>query len=415
MFKPITLFIGLRYTRSKHRNRFVSFISLMSMFGIALGIIVLITVLSVVNGFDREIKKSVFSMVSPITVSSFLGPVENWEKLQQLMQSSPKVTAVGPFVTGQALLQNGSLNQPVIVSGIIPSGEGQVSAISQRMLKGNLADLKRGQYSIVLSQDLADRLDTSVGENIIIVTPQSDLSISNIIPHFQQLRVVGIYREIGGGFSAKMVYLNLYDAQKIFKLGSAVTGLHANITNIYLAPQISEELQNQLPSSVRVSNWTEQLGDFFENIRLTKTMMFFIFVLIIIVAAFNLICTLVMAVKSKQSDIAILRTMGATPTMIMTIFVIQGAAIGFGGTFLGLIGGIGLAWYITDIVNGLQQILHTQFISSNIYFVNYLPSELHWSDVWIICIVAFILSLIATLYPSWSASRIQPVEALRYD
>lgn len=416
MFRPLALFIGLRYTRNKRRHQFISFISLMSMLGIALGMVVLITVLSVLNGFDREIKKSIFSIISPITISTYSGRVSNWQALSNQIQNAPGISGVAPFTNIQGLLQQGDRTHAAMVLGIDPAKEQATSGLGDRVIEGKLSDLTPNHFNMILGQGLAKELGVSVGDKVTMVTPKhATQAASDIAPRFSHFTVSGIFRTGGGGFDTKLAYVNLADAQKAFALGSAVTALHVSVDDIYAAPQISKDLAEQLPQTAQVMNWTVQLGDFFQNISQTKTMMFFIFLLIIIVAAFNLICTLVMSVKNKQPDIAILRTMGATPRMIMTIFVIHGAAIGFGGILLGVIGGVALAANVTVVVNWIQNLFNVKFLSSSIYYVDFLPSELQWMDVWQICVVAFFLSLVATLYPAWSAAKSQPVEGLRYD
>jgi lipoprotein-releasing system permease protein len=414
MFRPAAIFIGLRYTRSKRGSQFISLISMISMLGITLGVIVLITVLSVLNGFDREIKKQVFGMISPITISSFAGGIDDWEEVEKTVQSSPDVTAVAPFIYGQALITNSDQTQPVMLTGIIPEQEKKISALSDKMIQGRLSALKPGSFGIILGEDLARKLGVTIGDSIIVATTKSTLTSSTITPHFRKFTVSGIFRAGGGrfGFDAKLAFINLRDAQTLFDLGKSITALHLNVKDIYAAPEIARTIQGQLSPSARVGDWTMQLGDFFENIRMTKTMMFFIFILIITVAVFNLISTMVMVVKNKQSDIAILRTLGATPMTILTIFIVQGAMIGTIGIVLGIIGGVALAHNITAISIWIQQAFHVQLLSSNVYFVNYLPSELQWPDVWIISIAALALSLLATLYPAWNASRLAPAEAL---
>lgn len=416
MFRPASFFIGLRYTRAKRRNHFISFISLMSMLGIALGIIVLITVLSVMNGFDREIQKRVFSMVSPITVGSTSGSVENWQELEMILKNLPNVTATAPFIAGQGMLSNDGLVQPALINGILPNDEKNVSQLIEKVIQGSLASLTAGSFGIVLGEDLANRLDVMVGDKVTVITPQVSLSPAGVIPRFKRFTVTGVFRAGSGfGFDAGLAFINLNDAQKLFTMGSSVTGIHVGIHNALEAPKISLQIQNELTSGARVMNWTDQFGPYFSAVKMEKTMMFFILMLIIAVAAFNLICTLVMVVNEKTADIAILRTFGATPKMVMTIFVVQGAVIGVVGTILGIIGGIALASNVTELVNWIERIFHVQFLSSSVYFVNYLPSYLMWSDVIEISSAALILSLLATLYPAWRASRTEPVEALRYE
>lgn len=416
MFRPAAIFIGLRYTRAKRRNHFISFISLMSMLGIALGVLVLITVLSVMNGFDSEIKKRVFSMVPPVTVSSVTNAVTNWEEAQKIILKTSTIKAVAPFVSGEVMLTNAGLVSPVMLLGVEPSAEQHMSQLANKMIAGNLSDLTAGSYNIILGEELADHLNAEVGDKITVITPQVSLSAAGVIPRFKRFRVAGIfYAGSGFGFDNGFAFISLTDAQKLFLMGTTVSGIHVNIDNVYAAPKMAEQLAQILGPSARVTNWTEQFGEYFRAVNMEKTMMFFILMLIIAVAVFNLVCTLVMVVNDKEADIAILRTLGATPKMIMAIFIVQGAIVGVIGTLLGVIFGVLLAHNVTDVVNWIEHAFHVQFISSNIYFVNYLPSEIEWPDVWKISVASLILSLMATLYPAWLASRTEPVEALRYE
>jgi lipoprotein-releasing system permease protein len=416
MFRPLSLFIGLRYTRAKRRNHFISFISLMSMMGIALGVIVLITVLSVMNGFDREIKKRVFGMVPAITITSDVGFVRNWEKAQDIIQKTPQVMATAPFISGEALLTNADRVQPAMMNGILPAEEIKISKLTENMIEGKLTSLMPHQFGIVLGEDLANRLNVRVGDKITVITPQLSLTPAGAIPRFKRFTVTGIFHAGSGfGFDLALSFIHLSDAQTLFQMGTSITGLHANIDNIYAAPHIGQTIEERLGPFARVSDWTDQFGAFFHAVKLEKTMMFFILMLIIAVAVFNMVSSLVMVVNDKEADIAILRTFGATPRMIMRIFIVQGTIIGVTGTLLGVIGGIALALNVTDLVKGIENLFHVQFISSSVYFVNYLPSELQWVDVGKISLVALSLSLIATIYPAWRASRTEPVEALRYE
>lgn len=416
MFRPLSLFIGLRYTRAKRRNHFISFISLMSMIGIALGVIVLITVLSVMNGFDREIKKRVFGMVPAITVSSIVGSVTNWQEAQSMVRKFPGVTAAVPVVTQQVMITNSGYVQPAMVNGIVTEEESSISVLPDKMIEGNLDSLKTGQFNIVLGEDLANRLEANLGDKITVVTPQVSVSAAGVIPRFKRFTVTGIFRVGSGfGFDMSLAFINIHDAQKLFLMGSSVTALRTAVKDVFAAPQLSEQLAKYLGPSARVTNWTDQFGAFFHAVSLEKRMMFFILLLIIAVAVFNLVSTLVMVVNDKESDIAILRTFGATPQTIMKIFIVQGAIIGVTGTVLGIILGVALALNVTEIVDWIEKIFHVQFLSSSVYFVNYLPSELQLMDVIKISASSLILSLLATLYPAWSASRTEPVEALRYE
>lgn len=417
MFNPAALFIGLRYTRAKTKNHFISFISLVSMIGIALGVMVLITVLSVMNGFDREIRGRVFSMVPPVTVSSVSGTIAGWQPLQSIVSQSPDVTASAPFVTGQVLLSYGGVVQPAVISGILPDEEKHISALAEKMVEGQLSALTPDSFGIVLGEALADHLAISVGDKVTVVTPQVSLSPAGVIPRFKRFNVVGIFRAGSGfGFDAGMGFVNLTDAQKL--LGYApdtVNGLHLNIKNVYAAQRVAQALMPMLSDNANVTTWADQFGEFFHAVQLEKTMMFFILMLIVAVAAFNLVSSLVMVVNEKQSDIAILRTFGASPKTIMAIFMVQGGLVGVFGTLLGVITGLLLAYNVTDIVNWIEKVFHVQFLSSSVYFVNYLPSQIEWSDVMIISIFSLFMSLIATMYPAWRAAKMDPVESLRYE
>ncbi len=416
MFRPAAFFIGLRYTRAKRRNHFISFISLMSMLGIALGVLVLITVLSVMNGFDREIKKRVFSMVPPVTITTLADFVSNWQEVQQLVKQNPNVISVAPFVTGQVLITNDGVVQPAILDGIDPALEKNITELPQKMVQGKLDQLTAGGFGIILGEELADRLNASVGDKITVVTPEVSLTPAGVIPRFKRFTLIGIFRAGSGfGFDGTLAFIHLQDAQKLIQLGTSVSGIHASIKNVYAAPQISEQLAMQLGPNTRITNWTEQFGAFFHAVSLEKTMMFLILLLIIAVAVFNLVCTLMMVVNDKESDIAILRTFGATPQMIMAIFMIQGAIVGIVGTLIGVVGGVALASNVTQLVNWIEHIFNVQFLSSSVYFVNYLPSELQSTDIIRISVMSLMFSLLATLYPAWRASRTLPVEALRYE
>lgn len=416
MFRPLALFIGLRYTRAKRRNHFISFISLSSMLGIALGVAVLITVLSVMNGFDQEIRNKIFGTANQVTVSTLAGSVSDWKALNTKLINFPGVTGTAPFVNGQGILVNQGQTHPVLTIGIDPAQEINVSTVGSKMVEGSLMALKPGEFGIVIGQKLSDSLGVDIGDKINLLIPSATITPIGIIPRFKTFTVVGIFQVGNGfGFDSDLAYIDLKDAQALFQLGESVTGIRLKIKDLYAAPQLSENLADALPSNYYITNWTQDYGSLFHAISLEKTMMFLILLLLIAIAAFNLVSTLVMVVTDKQSDIAILRTLGATPGTIMAIFVVQGSIIGLVGTFLGFLGGVALAKHVTELVNMIQNVFHVQLLSSDVYVVNFLPSQLVWSDVWHICIAALLMSLFATIYPAWRASRTQPAEALRYE
>lgn len=417
MFRPVALYIGLCYTRAKQRNHFISFISLSSMLGIALGVTVLITVLSVMNGFDEEIRHRIFGMAQQVSIRPITNEaLQDWPLVAKKVEHYPGVTAVIPFIAGNGMLSNQGIVHPTVISGISPQDENKVSVLGNKMVAGSLNHLKPGQFGMVLGQELAQRLGLIIGDKVTVLIPQASLTPAGIMPRFKRFTVVGIYRVgTGFGFDTGLALIHIRDAQTLFQLGNGVTGLQLKLTDLYTAPNVAEELAKIIPPDLQVHDWTETYGDFIRVIGLEKTVMFIILFLLIAVAAFNLVSTLVMVVTDKQSDIAILRTLGATPRTILNIFVVQGAIISIVGTGLGLIGGITLALNATRLVAAIERYFDVQLLSSSIYFVNYLPSKLLWSDVWHICSAAILLSLLATLYPAWRAARIQPAKALRYE
>jgi lipoprotein-releasing system permease protein len=416
VFKPFALFVGLRYTRAKRRNHFISFISLSSMLGIALGVAVLITVLSVMNGFDNEIRGRVLGMANQVTVSTMSGSVSHWQNLEDDLAHYPGVTGAAPFVQGQGILVNQGQTHPVMVFGISPQQEQNVSALAQKVTSGSFDSLTPGQYGVVLGEKLAATLGASVGDKVTLLIPSAAVTPVGIIPRFKVFTVAAVFKVGSGfGFDTDFAYINLKDAQTLFQFGSNVSGIRLKLQDFYAAPKISQELAQKYPPPYFISDWTQDYGSIFHAISMEKTMMFIILLLLVAIAAFNLVSTLVMVVNDKRSDIAILRTFGATPKMILTIFMVQGSIIGLVGTFLGLIGGVLLASHATQLVNLIESTLHVQLLSSDIYYVNYLPSKLQWLDVTHIAIAALLMSLVATLYPAWRAARTHPAEALRYE
>lgn len=414
MFKPLSLFIGLRYVRAKRRNHFISVISLISMLGIGLGVTVLITVLSVMNGFDKEIKERILGMMPHVLVLGYDGEIKDWQKARDLVAKQPYVQEVTPFVETQGMLSTPGVTRFVSATGIDPALEDQHSFLAKHMVEGRLDLLQPDRFNIVLGKQLAAGLNVDVGDAVTFAIPEASLTPAGLVPRFKRFHVVGIF-EVDYDYDASFAYIHLSDAQKLLRYQGGITGLNVKIDSIYNANADATKLYQVLDNEFRVYDWTVLNGTFFEAVKLEKKMMTLILGMIIAVAAFNILSMLVMAVTDKQADIAILRTMGAMPKTIMHIFVVQGTVIGVVGTMLGVIGGVLLALNVTALVAWLETAVGVQFISSDVYYISFLPSQLLLSDVLKISLLSFSLSFIATWYPAWRASKTQPAEALRYE
>ncbi len=415
MFKPLALFIGLRYTRAKKKNHFVSFISLSSMLGIGMGVMVLITVLSVMNGFDMEIHRRFFGMTPEVTISGQQGSLQDWQSVSAKVQKMhPKILAIAPFVSGQGLLTFEGQAVPVMLTGIDLKKEEPITHLQKKMLLGDASNLDH--FGIFLGRGLAENLGVMLDDQVTIMIPDATVTPAGMVPRFKRFTVKGIFSAGSGfNFDTKLAFIGLADAQTLMRMGADVSGLHLKINNVYAATTLSSVLEQQLGQDYRVENWTESFGAFFQAVKMEKTMMFLILLLIIAVAAFNLVSSLVMVVNDKQAEIAIMRTMGATPGLILSVFIVQGMFLGCLGTFLGVVSGCILAMNTTTIVNTLQSWLGVHVLSSSIYWVDYLPSKILWTDVSLVCVVAVLMSFFATLYPAWRASKTVIAEALHYE
>lgn len=416
MIRPLALYIGLRYTRAKRRNRFISFISLASIIGIALGITVLITVLSVINGFDEQIRDRFFAIAPQVTISSTQDITQSWPQLAEKLRRTSQVQAAAPFVNGQGMVLNGNTLRGVNVLGILPDQEARISQLGKQVVAGDIHSLTPGSFNVMIGKALAKQLDLQMGDAVSIFVVQGDND--GLLPRFdyQRFTVSAIFSSSQGfGFDQVLVYANLADAQHLLTETQRWNGVHLKIANLFQAGLVNQQLQEILPSDYTVTDWTQQFGSFFQTLAMQKTMLFVILLFIVAIAVFNLISTLIMVVNEKRADIAILRTLGATPSTIMATFIVQGAIIGLVGTVCGLIGGVLLALNVTAIVNAIQHIFHVQLISESVYFVNFLPSKIMFTDVAQVCAVAFGLSVLATIYPALIAFRTQPAEVLRYE
>jgi lipoprotein-releasing system permease protein len=409
------LFIGLRYTRAKRRNHFISFISLISMLGMALGVAALITVLSVMNGFQKEVRARILSVVSHVQITGPGGQLAQWQSVADTARRNPDVVAAGPYVNGQAMLVNEATARGALVRGIDPALEGRVAEVANKMVAGRLEALQAGEFGIVLGADLARSLRAFPGDRVTVIAPQGLVTPAGVVPRLKSFRVVGLFEVGHYEYDSGLALMHIADAQRLYQLGDEVSGVRLKLTDLFESRRVARELYREIGGDILISDWTRSHANFFRAVEIEKTMMFIILMLIVAVAAFNVVSTLVMAVTDKQADIAILRTLGATPRSIMQVFMVQGVIIGVLGTLLGVAGGIALALNIDVVVPFLERLLKMQFLSKEVYFINELPSDLHASDVIAITSVALVLSLIATLYPSWRASRVRPAEALRYE
>lgn len=414
MFKPLSLFIGWRYTRAQKKNHFVSFISLSSMLGIAVGVMVLITVLSVMNGFDEEIHKRFFGMAPEITITGQDGLVRNWQQLEKDI-AQPDIKAMAPYVSAQGLITYEGQVYPMMLTGILPEEEEAITALQRKMLSGSVENLNH--FGIILGRALAENLGVGLGDQLTVMIPQANITPAGMEPRFKRFTVKGIFSAgTGFNFDTKLAFIHLADAQKLLQLSSdEVSGIRLKIREEYEAPMLSIKLARQLGEGYQIGNWTESFGAFFEAVKMEKNMMFLILLLIIAVAAFNLVSSLVMVVNDKQAEIAILRTIGATPAMILKIFIVQGMMVGCVGVVLGVISGMLLASNATKIVNAIQSFFGVHVLSSSIYFVDYLPSKIMFSDLWQVCVMALLMSFLATIYPAWRASKTVIAEALHHE
>jgi lipoprotein-releasing system permease protein len=407
--------VGLRYTRAKRRNHFISFISLISMLGIGLGVAALIVVLSVMNGFQKELRTRILGVVSHVQVSGISGELADWPKTVQAVLQHPRVRAAAPYVQAQSML---SLDQQVrgtVVRGILPEAEEKVADFAQHMKIGKLEDLAAGEFNIVLGMELARALNVGIGEKVTLIAPQGLVTPAAVLPRIKQFKVTGIFEVGMYEYDSGLALIHLADAQKMYRMEDRVTGVRLKVDDLFAAPRIARELLRFVDADAFVSDWTRSHANFFRAVQIEKNMMFLILLLIVAVAAFNIVSTLVMAVTDKQADIAILRTLGASPASIMQVFIVQGALIGLIGLGVGVVGGVALALNIETVVPFIESVFGMQFLDKSVYYISDLPSDLQWGDVGIIVTVSFLLTLVATLYPSWRASRVNPAEALRYE
>ena len=407
--------VGTRYLRSAHRRGFVSFVALMSVVGLMLGVATLIVVLSVMNGFSREVRIRILSVTAHATLMGLAGPLSDWPAVQKLALHRPDVLAAVPYIEAQAMLANGDKLAGSSLRGVIPEEERKATGLAQHLISGRLEDLQPGKYRIILGSALAKELHVRVGGSIVAIAPEGTATPSGVFPRMRRFEVSGIFQSGMYEFDRGLALINMEDAARLYKLGNNVTGIRLALRDPLKAPTVVRDIAIALGGGFTVYDWTLDHANFFRSIDIQKSIMFVILLMIVGVAAFNIVATLVMIVKEKQTDIAILRTLGAGPANILVTFAIQGVLIGLTGTVLGAVLGIVLADNLQSIIDALQRLLGTQFLDASVYFMSELPAYVEWGDLLKVCVVAFLLCALATVYPAWRASRTAPAEALRHE
>lgn len=414
MFRPLSIFIGARYTRAKRRNHFISFISMTSMIGLSLGVLAMIVVLSVMNGFQREMSARILGMVPHAAV---LGakPLDNWQAVADAASKKPEVVAAAPLTEMEGMLSYKGAMQPIQISGIDPAQEGKVSIVADHIVQGRLDDLKPGEFGVVVGEMTARRFRLNVGDKLTLIVPEVSTAPGGITPRMQRLNVVGVFK-VGAELDGSMGLIHMADAATMQRWEpNQVQGVRLKVKDLYAAPQVSAAIVGELGDNYRADDWTHTQGSLFSAMKMEKTMIGLLLMMIIAVAAFNIIATLIMVVNDKGADIAILRTIGATPAQIMGTFMVQGSLIGVVGTLIGGVLGVIAALNVSQIVGWLERVSGQHIFTSDVYFISTLPSELQWGDVALICSAGLVMSFLATLYPAWRASQVEPAYALRYE
>jgi len=414
MLRPYELAIALRYVRSRNKNQFISFISIISMAGIALAVAVLIIVLSVMNGFEAEVRNRILQVVAHASITGLDGRISDWESLAAVAGQDPEVKAVARFVDGQAMLLGAAEIRGVQLRGVDPVTELKTSALGSLMVAGTLDGLTPGGFGIVLGKTLAEQLDVQVGDAVIMLVSQGITTPAGVVPRMRRFRVTGIFYAGMYEFDRSLAFVNISDAQPLLRSGQDVSGVRLAIRDPLQAATVVRAVANAWGGGVYVTDWTREHGNFFRSIQLTRSIVFVILLLVVAVAAFNIVSTLVMVVRDKRGEIAILRTLGASPAAILTVFVLQGAVIGVVGTVVGVVCGVVGAWNVSAIAAFIERLTGFQFLAPDVYFISELPSRLLWTDVWQIAGIALLLGLVSTIYPAWRGAVTAPAEVLRY-
>ncbi len=401
--------------RAKRRNHFISFISIVSMIGVVLGVWALITVMSIMNGFHTDLRDRILFVVSHVTVSGYGGSLPNWQVDSERIAAHPQVESQAPFILGQGMLTNRSQATGALIRGISPSHEGQVSEVLNHIVAGTSDALRAGEFGIILGVTLARTLSLSVGDKVTVIVPKGKVSPAGILPRLKRFTVVGLFRIDMHQYDSNIALIHIEDAARLFGKPGEVSGLRLKLADVDRAPSVRHELIDQLGGDYYIRDWTMEHANFFRALEIEKRVVFIVLLLIIAVAAFNIVSTLVMIVTDKQSDVAILRTLGMSPASIMKIFMVQGTLIGVLGTVAGGVLGVITALNIETLILTLEKIFSTELFPVDIYLITDFPAKMDWSDVWRITVAALTMSFLATFYPAWRASRVQPAEALRYE
>jgi len=412
---PYAWWIGARYLRLGRDDRFIGFISAISMAGIAVGVAVLLVVLSVMNGFERELRERILDVTGHATLEGLEGRLDDWRQFIADTTHAPGVVAVAPFVEGRGMLVHGPRSAGVELRGVEPAGERSVSSLGKLVTGGSLEDLEAGAFRIVLGRALAEELGAVPGDRLLLVVAQGNVTPAGVVPRMRRFTVAGVFDAGMYEFDRGLALVNLSDGQKLFRLGDAVTGLRYALADPYSAPATIRSLAVGLGGGFYVSDWTRRHANFFRSIQVTRSIMFVVLLLVVGVAAFNIVSTLVMVVKEKQGDIAILRTLGSSPAEILRVFIVQGSAIGVVGTAVGLAAGITLALNLTAIVHGLEALLGVTLVDARVYFIGDLPADVRLADVLTVSVTALALGVLSTVYPAWRAARTAPADALRHE
>jgi len=415
MLRPLELFIGFRYTRAKRRNRFISFISVMATLGIVLGVTAMITVLSVMNGFGDELRSRILGVVSHVTIEKKHGRFNDWQNVIQKVKTEKDVIGIAPYVAGQGMLTGERSSRPVVVRGVEPEMEKTVSSFERHMISGSIENLVPGNYGIIIGRELAWRLGVVPGSQITLVANETLVTPAGLLPRFKQFTVVGIFEVGQGEYDNSFAMINMQDAAKVYRKGKGVSGVRVQLDDLFKALPVAHELSMQLGSSFKVEDWSKQHQTFFRALRIEKSAMFITMTLIIAVAAFNIIAMLTMLIADKQTDIAILRTLGMSPNRTMAIFMYHGLLLGFSGTVLGVLGGVSLASNISAVIHFFESLTGVRLMTADVYYVSNIVAKLEWGDVIAIAVSAFVLTLLAAVYPARRAAMIQPAQALRYE